>query len=540
MIPFHQFQRYKMVEIIFELLGIKELELSILEVGANEHKNLENFVENKNIKYLDLLLPEELLNDPSFIQGDATNLSFDNNYFDFVIGLDVLEHIPLHKRNDFLSEIERVSKYGFIISAPFSNNGIEEVEERLGAFFHYLYNGEILWSKEHQENGLPDLQLIKDKMDEFNGEWNQFNHASIFLFEKFMQMEFKTGLHPDIYEYWNTVNSFYNEKLFYKDFNNEESVRTFIIYGKNGFEKRIDNLPSLFKKISAEMTSEDYAMISHHENMIDFMSTHKMNADNNKKNGGDLDKDNLYLQIYWDDGQGYSESKSESFKVEKSQKVFQVNFDLPALANKIRIDPSATKCIIEILDLELTNQDNLKNKEYTLSSNAFSTENNQYMFLNNDPQIVIEVMQGTYIRSVSCLLKYSTPVLDISENLISKLQANSDWEHTKYKYMNFVKKLRMKNQTLKTRIKNLKLTNEDLIQRNQEMQEMNESRENWFDDEFKKKDEVLKMIELNNLGISKEKSELEKEIEAIKNRKAYKLITRLEPIIDKLRRRKND
>lgn len=31
------------------------------------------------------------------------------------------------------------------------------------------------------------------------------------------------------------------------------------------------------------MTSEDYAMISHHENMIDFMSTHKMNADNNKK-----------------------------------------------------------------------------------------------------------------------------------------------------------------------------------------------------------------------------------------------------------------
>lgn len=76
-------------------------------------------------------------------------------------------------------------------------------------------------------------------MDEFNGEWNQFNHASIFLFEKFMQMEFKTGLHPDIYEYWNTVNSFYNEKLFYKDFNNEESVRTFIIYGKNGFEKEL-------------------------------------------------------------------------------------------------------------------------------------------------------------------------------------------------------------------------------------------------------------------------------------------------------------
>jgi predicted RNase H-like nuclease (RuvC/YqgF family) len=162
------------------------------------------------------------------------------------------------------------------------------------------------------------------------------------------------------------------------------------------------------------------------------------------------------------------------------------------------------------------------------------------MFLNNDPQIVIEVMQGTYISSVSCLLKYSTPVLDISEDLISKLQANSDWEHTKYKYMNFVNKLRMKNQTLKRRIKTLKLTNEDLIQRNQEMQEMNESRENWFDDEFKKKDEVLKMIELNNLGISKEKSELEKEIEAIKNRKAYKLIIRLEPIIDKLRRRKND
>ena len=68
---------------------------------------------------MDIELPEELLSDPAFIKGDATNMHFGENSFDFVVALDVLEHISPEKRNDFLSETHRVSTQGVILSAPF-------------------------------------------------------------------------------------------------------------------------------------------------------------------------------------------------------------------------------------------------------------------------------------------------------------------------------------------------------------------------------------------------------------------------------------
>ena len=59
---------------------------------------------NGNITYLDIDLPEELLKNPKYILGDATNMSFEDNSYDIIVALDVFEHIPIDKKSDFIKE----------------------------------------------------------------------------------------------------------------------------------------------------------------------------------------------------------------------------------------------------------------------------------------------------------------------------------------------------------------------------------------------------------------------------------------------------
>ncbi len=54
--------------------------------------------------------------------GDATKLKYKNNEFDASVSYGTLHHIPLNKREDFISELCRVSKEKVII-AEFTEKG---------------------------------------------------------------------------------------------------------------------------------------------------------------------------------------------------------------------------------------------------------------------------------------------------------------------------------------------------------------------------------------------------------------------------------
>ena len=107
-IPFDQYQRYKNTQKIIDSVRRDGERFKILEVGANEHRNLEHFLPDDDIKYLDIKLSDECINSPQYILGDATDMQFDDNYFDIIVALDVYEHIPPERRENFLSEINRV------------------------------------------------------------------------------------------------------------------------------------------------------------------------------------------------------------------------------------------------------------------------------------------------------------------------------------------------------------------------------------------------------------------------------------------------
>jgi hypothetical protein len=117
---------------------------TILDVGGEGMLKLflpEIRITTANIKKADIVYP-----------GDK--LPVNVNSFDLVVSLDTIEHLPENKRKDFLLELYKVSKKGFIICAPF------------GTPEHLTYEKDILSSgklsgesyeylAEHVEYGLP-------------------------------------------------------------------------------------------------------------------------------------------------------------------------------------------------------------------------------------------------------------------------------------------------------------------------------------------------------------------------------------------------
>lgn len=218
--PFDHYQRYKTAQLaVLELKALHGKQpLRILEVGANEHRNLEKLLPEDQITYLDIQLPDELKNNPQFIQGDATDMrQFADNAFDVVVGLDILEHIPADKRRAFFSETARVAKYGAVISAP---NGIPETaaaEARADEAFRILYGQEYIWLKEHHERGLPAPEETDETLRALGLSSFCFAHGSLDVWEKMMRLHFLIEAMPEFSRYRELIDSYYDENVYAND-----------------------------------------------------------------------------------------------------------------------------------------------------------------------------------------------------------------------------------------------------------------------------------------------------------------------------------
>ena len=119
--------------------GIKEYKkakninrVKILDVGGRKGR-LNLFLNSEDeLTLLDIRSGRE----NNLIVGDATDMkNFSEGHFDVVVSGDVFEHISPEKRESFIRECLRVSKYMVILAAPFNTAGVEEAEEKANIFF---------------------------------------------------------------------------------------------------------------------------------------------------------------------------------------------------------------------------------------------------------------------------------------------------------------------------------------------------------------------------------------------------------------------
>ncbi len=230
-IPFDIYQRYKITSDIINKFRFEKRIFRILDVGAGFEGTLKKFIPDDNICFLDKDYPPEYKIRSAFISGDITKLEVDDKY-DFVVSIDVYEHIDPISRENFINKLINLSKVATIIAAPFDTPGVKEHEVILNELYNISHGIEYKWLHEHIQNGLPSLsytmELIKKSGFDFtiipNGylpRW--FEMISISLLTEGSQ-EFSKSMEE--------LNEFYNKKFYSYD-NLNPSYRQVIIINKS-------------------------------------------------------------------------------------------------------------------------------------------------------------------------------------------------------------------------------------------------------------------------------------------------------------------
>jgi len=176
----------------------------------NKNKNLKNILEvwswskwigkfMRNLKYTGL---DKTTSDYSnkerktsknmhYVKWDALHMPFEDESFDLVFSLDMLEHIPENFRLQAVDEAIRVSKNTTIIAFPYW-----KLWWLLDSIFYettMIQTNHVEWRlKEHIDNGLPqeDFYLsIKEKYPQYKIEtvrnWNFFFVLFVIFCESF-------------------------------------------------------------------------------------------------------------------------------------------------------------------------------------------------------------------------------------------------------------------------------------------------------------------------------------------------------------------
>lgn len=234
---FHQIVRYTYAQQAVNAMRTQEKH-RILEVGAGAHGNLAEYLPNDDITFLDVNLPEEVLADSRFVIGDATNLLYEDGYFDFIIALDVIEHITVDKRADFIKNLNRVARIGVILSVPHYCEKAPFEEELLKSFYLLCGATPPIWIDEHIDCTLPTKEEII-KMIEAEGVDSghilSFHGVKRELMLKMMIMEAVASIYQECLCFFDIVNSDYIHSILYHDigWQEESSMKTYVIWAKD-------------------------------------------------------------------------------------------------------------------------------------------------------------------------------------------------------------------------------------------------------------------------------------------------------------------
>jgi len=122
---------------------------------------------------LKLFLPQAEITTANVKSADicyaGENLPLGDNSFDIVVSLDTIEHLSKYKRTDFLRELYRVSKKGFILCAPLGTPEHLIHEEKILAS-GILSGDSYKYLVEHVEYGLPDPAEVFEMVRQFSAQ----------------------------------------------------------------------------------------------------------------------------------------------------------------------------------------------------------------------------------------------------------------------------------------------------------------------------------------------------------------------------------
>lgn len=210
-ISFSLFTRYRSLADAIEGFRVSSQPLSILEVGGREN-HLQKFLPKDKITLLDTFDN----NEPNYVKGDGRNLPFKNKSFDLVVSTDVLEHILAQDRIKFVGEQLRVAKDGIIISAPFNNPKIEQVEHQANQLFKLITGEDHPWLKEHTDYQLPASADLEKLLDKKKLHYTKLYNQKLSLWAYLVKIDLLVAANftPQIEQSYKKLNRYYNRYVY--------------------------------------------------------------------------------------------------------------------------------------------------------------------------------------------------------------------------------------------------------------------------------------------------------------------------------------
>ncbi len=179
-LDYDQLQRYSITaQLLNRLLVDVPPPVRVLEVGANVLNLLPRFLDPSRVQITRCDV-ERFSEDPDFIVIERDQpLPFEDESFDAVAALEVLEHILPEGRRFFVSECLRVGRCGLVLTCP---NGVAEVEEaeHLAAEAYESRHGRPHPAlSDHRQFGLPREDEVRSLLSEWGFPYYVFDNAPL-------------------------------------------------------------------------------------------------------------------------------------------------------------------------------------------------------------------------------------------------------------------------------------------------------------------------------------------------------------------------
>ena len=486
-IAYDQFQRYETVSKLVNFHRHNGKKFRILEIGANEHKDLSMFLPYDDILFSDIKLTDEMKMDPAFVQIDGTAIPFADQAFDFVIALDVLEHIHGNMREKFSAETFRVSRFGALLSFPYCSNEILNAESRINSFYRGIDGNDFIWLKEHIENGLPNINEIDQIIQKYVDYSFSFYHGSVQVWETLQYFQLYAYFAPEVLQYIKCINLYYNTYLYKKDVHGS-CYRIFYVMSRSDVFDWQHYADTLWDKSMLSQSEFNYLYeLLKYPPIIHTLYAGKIYQ---LKNISDTTLPVQSVSVYFDNGDGFSEILKEernATPIEKQFFTYREEIIFEKNVKAIRIDPiEGDSCIVTDLRIEIVGG------SFTIETAAAPFCSDTFILSGPDPQIVLNISEhgcGVLKISFSLILLNRISFLKLSKILninhyeeyyhikttlqseiegLKNQRENLCLQLTQHKkrYLKLQKQFKDTNKIVREEISKLKIENSTLKQKN--------------------------------------------------------------------------
>ncbi len=133
---------------------------TVLDVGGSISR-LASYCKPKSITTADVKEPVDIL-------YDGKKIPVDDKSYDVVTSIDVLEHVPVKQREEFIHELNRIARKRVIISAPYGSPEHSAYEKKVLAYFS-AKGVKMPYLEEHVAIGLPTPELLESFEKKYKG-----------------------------------------------------------------------------------------------------------------------------------------------------------------------------------------------------------------------------------------------------------------------------------------------------------------------------------------------------------------------------------